>query len=90
MRPAQRALSRERSELHFDAQPVRYDVIDDMLVRLVDEDGRREGAETTIEAGANHRAVAVALARKQWQAAHPNGDFLIRDLEYEDQYNAPV
>ena len=70
--------------------PVRYDVIDDMLVRLVDEDGRREGAETTIEAGANHRAVAVALARKQWQAAHPNGDFLIRDLEYEDQYNAPV
>ena len=56
----------------------------------MDEDGRREGAETTIEAGANHRAVAVALARKQWQAAHPNGDFLIRDLEYEDQYNAPV
>jgi hypothetical protein len=70
--------------------PVRYDVIDDTLVRLVDEDGRREGAETTIEAGANHRAVAVALARKQWPAAHPNGDFLIRDLEYEDQYNAPV
>ena len=70
--------------------PVRYEVIDDTPVRRVDEDGRREGVETIIEAGANHRAVAVALARKQWRAAHPNGDFLIRDLEYEDQYNAPV
>jgi len=70
--------------------PVRYEVIDDTPVRRVDEDGRREGVETIIEAGANHRAVAVALARKQWRAAHPNGDSLIRDLEYEDQYNAPV
>jgi len=49
-----------------------------------------EAVETTIAAGDNHRAVAVALARKQWRAAHPNGDFLIRDLEYEDQYNAQV